>query len=155
MKQMTQMKKTQKILEMSKRRGEACSQEWKGANDDGITGAEVKSSKMEDKFLQENLEVEERSRRHRGHAENIVRSHPSQNASSDSTRRYAADAQGGASSSSTTRHKGDNNVDARTARRLTPMRRPSPSPIRRRVEPNRRRCKGYNAGEKDAKDIGK
>ena len=114
---------------MSKRGGETCSQEWKGANDDGITGAEIKSSNMEDKFLQEDLEVEERSRRHRGHAEEIVRSHPSQNASSDSTRRYAADAQGEVSTSSTTKHKGE---DARTARSLTPIRRPSPPPIERR-----------------------
>ena len=31
---------------MMKREGETCSQEWKGANDDGITEAEVKSPKV-------------------------------------------------------------------------------------------------------------
>ena len=85
-----------------KQEGETCSQEWKGANDAGITEAEVKSPQVKDKSLQTALDPEERPRKHSGHEEDITRSHPSENAS------------------------------ARTARSLTPLRRPSPSPFRRR-----------------------
>ena len=92
-----------------KREGETCSQEWKGANDDGITEAEVISPKVKDKSLQKALDPEGRPRKHSGHAEEIIRSHPSENAS------------------------------ARTARSLTPLRRRSPSPLRRRQTPVLRR----------------
>ena len=40
------------------------------------------------------------------------------------------------------RRRGDNNVDARIARNLAPIRRPSPPPIERRREPEQRRNEG-------------
>ena len=63
---------------------------------------------------------------------------------------YAADAPGEVNAASITNCKGE---DARTARSLTPMRRPSPPLIRRRLAPNRRHCEGENAGEKYSKYI--
>ena len=93
---------------MMKSEGDTCSQEWKGANDDGITQAEVESPKVKYESLQKALNPEGRPRKHSRHAEETIKSNPSENAS------------------------------ACTARSLTPLRqrspapRRSPSPLRRR-----------------------
>ena len=130
------MERPQNILNMMKREGDTSSHEWTGANDDGITEAEVKSPRVKEEMLHENLDLEKMPGKHREHAEEIIRSHPSEAASNDGTRRYAADAQGEANTSNRTQHKGHNNVNARTAKCLTSVRRPSPSPSVRRPSPS-------------------
>ena len=95
------MRRTHKIQEKTmKREGDTCSHEWKGANDEGVTEAESKSPKVKDESLQKASNPEERPRKRCGHAEEIIRSNSSENAS------------------------------ARTARSLTPLRRRSPAPRR-------------------------
>ena len=58
---MTQVERTQEIQKMMEREGKTCSQERKGANDDSITKAEIKSPEEKYKSLQQALNPEEKT----------------------------------------------------------------------------------------------
>ena len=148
---------------MMDREGKTCSQERKGANDDSIAKAEIKSSEEKDKSSQKALNPEERPHKHSEQAEEMIKSNPSGNASA----RTAKDLTPARRRSSSPRrnssplrrrplnpeerprkHSGQaeeiiesnpsSNASARTARDLTPLRRRSPSP-RRSLSPLPRR----------------